>query len=475
MDQMKLKWNSRWLSKLPVFMIIVLCAGLGAVPATADGAVTGEWSSWGKEGGGSGTGLGEFISPYDVAVDPEGNVYVVDSGNNRIQILNILTNQWTSLGQFGNALGEFSEPVSIAMDAAGNLYIADTGNNRIQKQDAQTKQWTQWGKSGGASGTNEGEFSSPYGIALDHEDNLYVSDNFNSRIQKLDLATNEWSVIGKAGQALGEFNYAYDVAIDNKGNVYVVDAGNNRIQKLDAATNTWSEWGRGERRTGSGLGEFFFPSGIAVDHRGDIYVSDVGNHRIQKLNVNTNQWSEWGKPGSSGNGLGEFDFPFGLTIDNTGNLYVADNNNNRIQKFGPPRLVNLNYEQGDHGTISAISEQVVVGENPVSVPTVTPDRGYRFIGWSADGGVTKLSTGQVLNTIVTEAVTYTAFYSKIIFGDADGDGIITPADALLLTQHIKEKITLTSEQLAGLDLNEDGEWDMTDVQLILAIYTGRER
>ncbi|WP_152394570.1 X2-like carbohydrate binding domain-containing protein [Paenibacillus guangzhouensis] len=138
-----------------------------------------------------------------------------------------------------------------------------------------------------------------------------------------------------------------------------------------------------------------------------------------------------------------------------------------------PRMATVSYEPGDHGTISGSNEQVTIGGHPSNVPSVTPATGYRFIGWSSNGGHTLLSSGQVTATPVTADVAYTAYYAKIIMGDADGDGKVTPADALLLTQYIKGKITLTPEQLQGLDMNGDGQWDDSDVKAILAICTGK--
>ncbi|UPK47140.1 InlB B-repeat-containing protein [Paenibacillus pabuli] len=138
-----------------------------------------------------------------------------------------------------------------------------------------------------------------------------------------------------------------------------------------------------------------------------------------------------------------------------------------------PQVATVSYESGAHGTISGTSEQVTIGGHPVAVPTVTPASGYRFAGWSSDGGVTKFSSQQVAATTITADVTYTAHYTSFVMGDADGDGVVTPADALLLTMHIKGKITLTPEQLQGLDMNGDGQWDEADVKAILAIAAGK--
>ncbi|WP_136607693.1 dockerin type I domain-containing protein [Paenibacillus dokdonensis] len=137
------------------------------------------------------------------------------------------------------------------------------------------------------------------------------------------------------------------------------------------------------------------------------------------------------------------------------------------------QIATVSYAPGDHGTISGTSEQVTIGGHPAAVPTVTPEAGYHFAGWSSDGGITKLSSQQVSASTVTADVTYTAYYTVVVMGDADGDGKVTAADALLLTKYIKGKITLTPEQLQALDMNGDGQWDDEDVKAILAISVGK--
>ncbi|MBJ9992088.1 hypothetical protein IAE55_25650 [Paenibacillus sp. S28] len=137
------------------------------------------------------------------------------------------------------------------------------------------------------------------------------------------------------------------------------------------------------------------------------------------------------------------------------------------------QLATVSYAPGDHGTISHTSEQVEIGGHPASVPTVTPDEGYHFAGWSSDGGITKLSGQEVAASTVTADVTYAAYYTAFVLGDADGDGKVTAADALLLSKYIKGKITLTPEQLQALDMNGDGKWDDEDVKAILAVSVGK--
>ncbi|WP_341281133.1 dockerin type I domain-containing protein [Paenibacillus sp. FSL H8-0537] len=136
-------------------------------------------------------------------------------------------------------------------------------------------------------------------------------------------------------------------------------------------------------------------------------------------------------------------------------------------------LLKVSYQPGDHGTISAQSEDVEVGAKPVAVPTVTPDSGYRFTGWSNDGGVTKRSSEELKAMIITAETTYTAYYVQIVKGDLDGSGSVSSADAQLLVKYLKGLITLNPDQLAAADFNNDGFVDEMDVKAILAYIIGR--
>ena len=265
-----------------------------------------------------GSSLGEFYNPRGVAVDSSGNVYVADSSNHRIEKLTLSTNTWSEWKKSGagsspgSNLGEFNFPNGVAVDSSGNLYVSDTFNHRIQKLTKSTNTWSEWKKAGGVAGSGLGEFNSPRGVAIDSSGNIFVADTTNYRIEKLNLSTNTWSewkkVGGGSGTGLGEFTGPNGVAVDSSGNVYVADDSYS-VQKLSAANNAWTQLGVLGPANGSSPGEFGFPRGVAVDSNGNVYVGDTFNHRIQKLNRSTNTWSEWKKAGGgSGTDLGEFNF-----------------------------------------------------------------------------------------------------------------------------------------------------------------------
>ncbi|MEZ4519617.1 MAG: hypothetical protein R3C44_23235 [Chloroflexota bacterium] len=120
------------------------------------------------------------------------------------------------------------------MDGSGNVYVADTNNNRIQKFDSAGTFITKWGANGGdgTSGSGDGQFKGPYGVAVDGSGNVYVADLINNRIQKFDSTGTYLLQWGSNGTGNGQFDSPIGVAVDGSGNVYVADSVNNRIQKF---------------------------------------------------------------------------------------------------------------------------------------------------------------------------------------------------------------------------------------------------
>ena len=263
-----------------------------------------------------------FNEPYDVAVGPQGNIYIVDSNNHRVQKLDangVLLTKW---GTYGTGDGQFDSPSAIALDARGNLYVADSNNARIQKFDADGGYLDQWG----SYGAGDGQFYVPGGIAVDASGNVYVADSGNARIQKFDADggyLNQW---GSYGTGDGQFDFPKGIAVDTSGNVYVADTNNHRIQKFDANGNFILTWGSYD----TGDGQFGWPEGIAVDASGNVYVADIFNHRMQKFDSNGSFLLKWGSYGTSD---GEFRYPCGLAFDALDNVYVVDADDCSIQKF----------------------------------------------------------------------------------------------------------------------------------------------
>jgi DNA-binding beta-propeller fold protein YncE len=300
-------------------------------------------SKWGKPGrGASLLHGGEFMAPmYGLAVDQQGCLFVVDNGNNRIQKFDNAGNFIILWGNFGSANANFHNPTGIACDGNGDVWVVDTNNHRVQKFD---------GKLGGylmkfgSRGNGEGQFNAPWGIAIDRVRGfVYVVDSANFRVQKFDMTGEFIMAWGSFGNGDGQFYFPRGIAVDqNDGSVYVVDMGNHRVQKFDTSTNVLpqllAKWG-GSAEAGHAssplaqeAGQLRSPWGIAVDGAGDVYVTDTGNHRVEKFDREGNFITQWG---GFGNGDGQFNFPYGIAVDAKGSVFVVDSGNTRVQQFMP--------------------------------------------------------------------------------------------------------------------------------------------
>ena len=300
-------------------------------------------AKWGKPGrGASLLHGGEFMAPmYGLCTDQQGALFVVDNGNNRIQKFDPSGNFIILWGNFGSANANFHNPTGIACDGKGDVWVVDTNNHRVQQFD---------GKLGGykmkfgSRGNGEGQFNAPWGIAVDRvRGYIYVVDSANFRVQKFDMTGEFIMAWGSFGNGDGQFYFPRGIAVDQEdGAVYVVDMGNHRIQKFDTSTNVLpqllTKWGGSSSpgHASSALaqeaGQLRSPWGIVVDGAGDVYVTDTGNHRIEKFDREGNFITQWG---GFGNGDGQFNFPYGIALDAKGSVFVVDSGNTRVQQFMP--------------------------------------------------------------------------------------------------------------------------------------------
>ena len=300
--------------------------------------------------GTSGTGDEQFMQPMDMAVDSDGNIYVVDGINNRVQKFNSDYEYLLRWGTAGAGDGQFNQPMSIAVDSTGDVYVLDCCNHRVQKFNSTGAYITKWG----SNGSGNDQFNYPDGIAVDSSDNVYVSDTGNNRIQKFTSSGGYLAQLGEAGSGLGQLSTPEGIDVDSDGYVYVVDQGNHRVQKFDSEGNYELAWGQ----QGTGDQQFAAPVGLAVDEAaGVLYVSDINIDRVQKFTTGGIYLTNWGEPGS---GDGDFNTPSGVDVDADGNIYVADRVNRRIQVFGESQDVDIDIE-------------LKVGWNMVSVPVDTGD------------------------------------------------------------------------------------------------------
>jgi streptogramin lyase len=239
-----------------------------------------------SQSGSWGSGNDRFKNPAGIAIDKAGSLYVADRRNHRIQQLNSNGNFIKNWGDQGQNQGEFDNPWDVAVDKESNVYVVDWNNHRIQKFDNQGNFMTTWGE----FGSQPGQFNLPQSIAIDNNNNIYVVDTNNKRIQKFDSDGNFLLQWGKAAAPPlsskdGEFNHPYGIGIDNQNHVYVTDDQDNRIQKFDSEGHFLTKWGT----LGAQAGQFSVPADVAVEQSGNVYVADYNNNRIQVFGIYSNQ------------------------------------------------------------------------------------------------------------------------------------------------------------------------------------------
>ena len=257
------------IGKYGPFIVISLLAVLACPPALA--SEIGEYelvATWGSLGADD----GRFNNPTGIAVDGEGNVYVADTGNDRIQKFDNTGAFLLKWGTRGSGDGEFYSPRNIALDADGMVYVVD--GSRIQVFAGNGTFIKKWG----SYGSGEEQLQSPRSIAFDTDGNAYVIAG--GGIKKFGSDGNFLTAWGALGTYDGEFNNPTDVAVDGAGNVYVADCYNNRIQKFDGTGTFLLKWGSGE-------GQFQQPNGLAIDADGNIYVA-AWDRPVQKFDSSGN-------------------------------------------------------------------------------------------------------------------------------------------------------------------------------------------
>ena len=219
-----------------------------------------------------------FLSPVDVARGSGNTLYVPSWGNEGMPCARItkctLNHEWIAdIGGAGTGDGQFLCPGGLALDSEENIYVTDQSVHKIVIFDKEGTFLGKWGE----RGAGEGGLNNPSGMAFDKDDNLYVSDSLNHRVQKFTREGKFLAMWGEEGSAEGQINMPWGLTIDRQGDVYVADWGNDRVQKFSTEGRYLSTFGR----PGTGKGELNHPSDVAVDKDGDVYVTDWGNNQVQ--------------------------------------------------------------------------------------------------------------------------------------------------------------------------------------------------
>lgn len=299
----------------------------------------------------TGSDNGHFNNPFGLAMDSAGRLFVADRDNHRIQIFDVSGDSITYLatigesGQNGSDNAHFFGPTRIAFDSLDRLYVMDSGNARVQRCEYNpvSTAWecsTFFGVTGepGDDLTHLGQ--SGYGIKI-KGDTLFLGDSLNSRVLKCTLAgvcAHFAGVNGEFGSDNSRFRWVSDIDVDPQGNVYVSDIDNYRVQKFNSAGVYQDTLGVTGVPYLTDLNHYNIPWGIAAGPDGSLYITESSGYRLIKMNSEgVQQWTV-GTPGVRGDDNQHFgdywDFLEGSpAVDAAGRVYVTDTANHRVQIF----------------------------------------------------------------------------------------------------------------------------------------------
>ncbi len=262
--------------------------------------------SWGSEGSGN----GEFIEPRAMSFDSQGNLYVVDKGNHRVQKFDAGGSFLTAWGGQGSDPGKFKDPHGIAIGPDDFVYVADTWNHRIQKFDTNGVFQKEWNAS-------DQSFWGPRAVAVASDGRVYVSDTGNKRIVYFNSDGVQIDTWGGDGSGPGQLIEPVGIAVTDGGEVVVADTGNRRLQFFDGDGGFQREW------KVSGWEEFYTEPYVATD--GDaVYVTDSHSHHFARYRDGKID-GFWGRAGL-------FNKPIGIAINGPGEVFLADTFNHSIKK-----------------------------------------------------------------------------------------------------------------------------------------------
>jgi DNA-binding beta-propeller fold protein YncE len=264
---------------------------------------------------------GNFNSPSDVAISPQGIVYVVDGLNHCVKSFDARGKFLAAIGQQGGANAQFQYPLGLAVGASGKIYVADSGNHRIQIFDPAGQFLAKIDLP-----PRNGKPADPTDLVADESAHAcFVVDNDNHRLLHYDLETLKLKkILGTPGTKRGEFHYPFAIAQTRTRDLCVVEVLNTRVQVLNpeglfvAFVGDW----------GVDKGQFYRPKGIAIDEQDILYVSD-GYLGVVQLFDSTGRFLEIVTDPDTGK-VKKFTTPMGLGIDAQRRLYVVEMTLNRV-------------------------------------------------------------------------------------------------------------------------------------------------
>ncbi len=260
-----------------------------------------------------------LVRPYAVATDSRGRLLVTDPGAEVVHIFDFQKNKYTRIE--GGKKDSFKSPIGIAVDGEDNIYVTDSQLGKIFVFDARGKYRRVLGDIKG-----EGFYKRPTGIAFDKSaQELYVTDTLRDRVYVTDPNGSVLRYFGGRGKGPGQFNFPTEVVVHGE-EVFVVDAMNFRVQEFDRAGHFRTQFGS----IGDQPGSLFRPKGLGIAADGNIYLVDASLETVQVFNRQGQLLYTFGHTGA---GISEFELPSGLWIDGQDRIYIADSYNHRVQVF----------------------------------------------------------------------------------------------------------------------------------------------
>jgi sugar lactone lactonase YvrE len=360
-------------------------------------------------GDGSVATAAQLRSPLGLAVSPAGDLFIADTGQNRIRRVAGVTRVIGTLVGTGRSgfsgdgavgvLADLQSPGAVALDLEGNLIVADTTNHRIRRVDADTGVVSTVAGDGTAGFHGDGGLASsarlnqPRGVAVDAEGHIWIADTGNHRVRRIDADSGVIETVAGTGEAgySGDGGLAVDARLSNPRSVVVfddgpaavADSGNHRIRILSSEGSIQTLAGNGIAGYSGDSGpasqaSLNNPGGLAVDADGNLFVTDSLNHSVRRVDDGgvIHTVAGTGTAGFSGDGSpavdAEFNLPSGLALDAGGNLLVADTLNHRI------RLIE--YSTGIVRTVAGSALDFSGDEGPAVLAGLAEPAGLALLG-----------------------------------------------------------------------------------------------
>lgn len=336
------------------FMYVVDTGNFRVQKYTADGRFV---SSWGVRG----TGRGEFVKPTDIAFHPDGYVYVSEGGDvgsiegrSRVQKFTLSgewvsdVGEWGDFGEWGEPGYEYRVPGGIAVAGNGDVYVADVFNNKIRKFTSTDEFVASWPIYFEETWT-EDELQLE-DVAVEPDGNVLILVHFDLDALE-DKICHPVQRFAPDGALIGKWELPLSmvsgICTDEKNSVYISNGHQIKVySKEGELIKTLGHYGTGD-------GEFNSVQGVSLDKEGNLYIADTDNHRIQKMTSRGNFITVLG---SSGVEPGQFVNPYKITVGGDEKIYVADSTNDRIQVFESDGTFFREIPTGEYVTAVAVDD-----------------------------------------------------------------------------------------------------------------------